>query len=80
MKRVVLPVLGVLILAGLIFSYKLVFGKPFSFNHAVERVTIKTLLRDPETLSLVGFLDNTILDFHSSRLTDASPPRRRCTC
>jgi uncharacterized protein (DUF885 family) len=36
-------------------------------------VTINELLRDPETLSFLGFLDNTILDFHSHRLTDASP-------
>lgn len=73
MKRIVLIILGVVILSGLIFTYKLILGKPFSFNHAVERVTIKSLLRDPETLSFLGFLDNTIVDFHSYKLTDASP-------
>ncbi|KKK76910.1 hypothetical protein LCGC14_2858910 [marine sediment metagenome] len=73
MKRIVLIILGVVVLSGLIFAYKLILGKPFSFNHAVERLTIKSLLRDPETLSFLGFLDNTIVDFHSHKLTDASP-------
>jgi len=73
MKRIVLIILGVVILSGLIFVYKLILGKPFSFNHAVERVLIKSLLSDPETLTFLGFLDNTIVDFHSHRLTDASP-------
>ena len=73
MKRIVLIILGVVILSGSIFTYKLILGKPFSFNHAVERVLIKSLLRDPETLTFLGFLDNTIVDFHSHKLTDASP-------
>ena len=60
-------------MAGLVFAYNLIWGKPFSFNHAVERVTIKALLRDPETLSFLGLLDNTVVDFHSHKLTDVSP-------
>lgn len=73
MKQIILIIIGIVIISGLVYTYKLIWGKPFSFNHAVERVTIKTLLRDPETLSFLGFLDNTIVDFHSHKLTDASP-------
>jgi uncharacterized protein (DUF885 family) len=73
MKRILLTAAAAAALAGLVFAYKLVLGKPFAFNHAVERVTLRALLRDPETLSVVGLLDNTPLDFHSDKLTDASP-------
>ena len=73
MKHIILIITGIVIISGLVYAYKLIWGKPFSFNHAVERVTIKTLLRDPETLSFLGLLDNTIVDFHSHKLTDASP-------
>jgi len=73
MKRIILIATGAVVLLALVFAYKLILGRPFSFNHAVERVTIKALLRDPETLTFVGFLDNTVFDFHSHKLTDASP-------
>ncbi len=73
MKRKLSGVAGVLLLLGLIWSYKLILGKPFSFNHAVERVTITNLLNDPEMLSFLGMIDNTAFDFHSDKLTDASP-------
>jgi uncharacterized protein (DUF885 family) len=68
---VVLIVLAVLGLLWLI--YNLVWGTPPTINLAVERLGLRMLLADPETLSYVGLLDNTLLDFHSGRLTDASP-------
>lgn len=73
MKQKILITFSVILLAGFIFIYKLVWGKPFSFNHAVERITMVNLLNDPETLTFLGMMDNTILDFHSDELTDASP-------
>ncbi len=73
MKRVILSIAAILLISFMVFTYKLIVGKPFNFNHAVERITIQALFRDPETLTFLGFLDNTIVDFHSHRLTDASP-------
>ncbi len=53
--------------------YALVWGTPPSINLAVERLGLRMVLDDPELLTQIGLLDNTILDFHSGRLTDVSP-------
>lgn len=73
MKRIIGIVLLVAMTALGVFIYKLVWGKPFGFNHAVERVMLESLLSDPETLTYLGMVENTLLDFHSAKLTDASP-------
>jgi uncharacterized protein (DUF885 family) len=72
-----MPLYVILILAllGLTltwFVYTLLWGKPPFFNLAVERLTLRMVLKDPEILSSLGLLDNTPLDFHSGNLTDAS--------
>ncbi len=73
MKRALSIILLIFLIGAGIYISKLVWGKPFSFNHAVERVMLESLLSDPETLTYLGMLENTLLDFHSSKLTDASP-------
>ncbi|NLN69656.1 MAG: DUF885 domain-containing protein [Chloroflexi bacterium] len=66
----ILIILGV----GLIWLiYSLIWGTPPSINLAVERYALRMLLADPELLTQLGLLDNTLLDFHSGRLTNASP-------
>lgn len=68
--------IGVLVLIALVFawlSYALLWGKPPFINWAVERISLWMLVKDPETLTVLGLLDNTPLDFHSGDLTDASP-------
>jgi uncharacterized protein (DUF885 family) len=55
------------------FIYSLIWGTPPWINLAVERLSIKMILKDPESLTVLGLIDNTLLDFHSGRLTDASP-------
>ncbi len=55
------------------FIYSLVWGTPPSINLAVERLSLKMILKNPETLTILGLIDNTLLDFHSGNLTDASP-------
>jgi uncharacterized protein (DUF885 family) len=55
------------------FAYSLVLGTPPSIHQAVERVALRMVLADPELLTQLGLLDNTLLDFHSGRLTDVSP-------
>lgn len=56
-----------------IWMYKIVWGKPLNINHYFERVFIELLLKNPEILSSLAIIDNTILDFHSDDLSDASP-------
>jgi uncharacterized protein (DUF885 family) len=65
-----LAILGV----GIVWlAYSLVWGTPPSIHLAVERLALRKVLADPETLTQLGLLDNTPLDFHSGRLTDISP-------
>ncbi len=53
--------------------YSLFWGTPPWINLAVERLSLKMILKDPESLTILGLIDNTPLDFHSGKLTDASP-------
>ncbi|MCP4763349.1 MAG: DUF885 domain-containing protein [archaeon] len=72
--RIFLSIFFLLIaLLVLIWIYKLIFGKPFNFNHAVDRAMLSMIRHDPELFTMAGIIDNTILDFHSGKLTDASP-------
>ncbi len=66
-------ILLALLLAWLV--YALVWGRPPFIHWAVERLSLRMVLKDPETLTVLGLLDNTPLDFHSGDLTDASPRR-----
>ncbi|MCC5926808.1 MAG: DUF885 domain-containing protein [Bacteroidetes bacterium] len=73
MKKIILYSLAVLLLAFGIWGYKLVWGKPFNIDHFFDRYLIGAVIAEPEILTLLGAVDNTILDFHSHKLTDASP-------
>jgi uncharacterized protein (DUF885 family) len=69
-----LIILLVVLVLGLIgLFYMFVWGTPPSINLAVERYGLRMVLADPELLTQIGLLDNTLLDFHSGRLTDVSP-------
>ena len=54
-------------------TYSLIWGTPPIFNLAVERMVLRMAREDPELLTYLSLLDNTLLDFHSGSLTDASP-------
>jgi uncharacterized protein (DUF885 family) len=66
-------IISVLFLVLLWLIYQLLWGTPPWINLAVERLAFKMISSDPETLTTLGLLDNTLLDFHSHKLTDASP-------
>ncbi len=71
-----LAVIVILVLLGFALIwliYSLFWGTPPSINLAVERMGLRLLGMDPELFSSLGLLDNTLLDFHSGNLTDASP-------
>lgn len=73
MPLYVILILALLALTLIWFVYTLLWGKPPFFNLAVERLTLRMVLKDPEILTTLGLLDNTPLDRHSGNLTDASP-------
>ncbi len=66
----------ILIFAGLLLlwlAYTLIWGTPPDITLAAERLSLRMVFSDPEALTTRSLLDNTPLDFHSGRLTDASP-------
>lgn len=73
MSIVTIAILILLVLVLTWLIYQLVWGKPPAINLAVERIALRMVKNDPETLTMLGLLDNTPLDFHSGGLTDASP-------
>jgi uncharacterized protein (DUF885 family) len=76
-KKIIFSILSITFIFCSIWTYKLIWGKPFTFNHFVERVFIKFSLDDPELLSFLGSIDNTIIDFHSNKLTDISAKQQK---
>jgi len=69
-----LTALFVILGFGLVWLvYNLVWGTPPSINLAVERYSLRIALDDPELLTQIGLLDNTVLDFHSGHLSDVFP-------
>ncbi len=73
MKKAVLSVIAVLLLVFGIWAYNLLWGKPFNIDHFFERYLIGAVMDEPEILTVVGVVENSMLDFHSHKLTDASP-------
>ena len=75
-----LPVTVLLILLGMglvWLVYALFWGTPPTLNMGVERLGLQLLFGDPELLTGLGMIDNTVLDLHSGSLTDASPRQMR---
>jgi uncharacterized protein (DUF885 family) len=76
--RTTLKALGAITLIVLGYTiYAYGWGKPYDFHHLIERQTILSIRHSPETLSDVGAIDNTLLDFHSGKLDDISLEARK---
>lgn len=60
------------LLSGAIWLYALIWGRPFSIDHYFDRTLIKLVMDEPQFLSSIGIVDNTVLDFHSDDLSDVS--------
>ncbi len=54
------------------FVCKFYGTKANRFNFFVDRATARLVLRDPELISNLGIVDNTLFDFNSYKLTDIS--------
>jgi uncharacterized protein (DUF885 family) len=73
MSFLVIALWGVLGVGLVWLIYSLLWGTPPLINLAVERMTLRIVQSDPEILTQIGLLDNSVLDFHSGQLTDVSP-------
>ena len=73
MTIILIAVLILLVLLLTWLVYATFWGTPPFINWAVARLSLRRVLKDPEALTMLGLLDNTLLDFHSGNLTDASP-------
>jgi uncharacterized protein (DUF885 family) len=56
-----------------IYGYRLIWGQPYNFDHFADRSLLETARPYPELLTLLGMVENTLLDFHSDKLSDLSP-------
>ena len=70
-RSVGIVLLAVVLLGGWWFG-QLIWGKPRDIDNFFERAFIRLALQSPELLTRIGLLESVGLDFHNSRLTDAS--------
>lgn len=73
LKRIILSVLLLAVLGAGVYGYRLIWGMPFSFDHFVDRSLLERARHNPEMISFIGMVENTVLDFHSDKLSDFSP-------
>jgi len=58
-----------LVLAGLAAASCWFWFTPVGLNNYINKITLQSLLRSPESLTSLGLLDDTLLDFHGHKLT-----------
>ncbi len=64
----VLAWLAGLLAAGLVVASMWFWFTPVGLNNYVNRITLQLTFDSPQILSQLGFIDNTLLDFHSGKL------------
>jgi uncharacterized protein (DUF885 family) len=72
-KRLILSALLVGVLGAAVYGYRLIWGMPVNFDHFVDRNLLQRARAYPELISMLGMAENTVLDFHSDKLSDLSP-------
>lgn len=72
-RRALLLIVLIALIGGGWWSWRLVYGRPTSINLFFTRVMLEVALDNPELLTQLGLIDNTVFDFHSGKLTDVSP-------
>ena len=55
---------------GGFWLYQLVWGRPFNFDHLIDRQGIYLLMSRPQILTQLGLIDGTMLDTHSDKLDE----------
>ena len=62
-KKVILWMLGILVV-GLGAASMWFWFTPVGINNYVNKITIRLALSSPQTLTQIGIIDDTFLDFH----------------
>ncbi len=58
------------IVVGAAGAYMWFWGRPVGVTNYINKATIQLAMDSPETLTYIGAIDNTPLDFHSGKLAD----------
>lgn len=74
--RVFWGIVAVILVVGGYAGYRTIWGKPFSFNMLLDRQVAYFLLENPQTLTSLGLIDGTMIDFHSGKLDEYSLAKR----
>ena len=59
-----LSCLSVVLMAGYLWFW----GSPVGLNNYINKFSIQMLMESPELITSLGFIDNSIIDFHSGKL------------
>jgi uncharacterized protein (DUF885 family) len=68
-----------LLAAGLAAAAMWFWFTPVGLDNYVNKITVQLTFDSPETLSQLGFIDNTPLDFHSGKLDDYTREHEQAT-
>lgn len=72
MKRIVLSLLGLVLLAAAVFVAPILWGKPWTPDQFYARVFLTYALRHPMLLTQMGMLENTPLRWYADEMDDFS--------
>ncbi len=73
LKWIGIAVLVLLVLAGSFATHEWKADKPFLFRAYLDRMPLKIALKDPETLTSLGFLEAMGINGHNAHLDDVHP-------
>ncbi len=72
MKRILLSVVALGLVAAVVFLVPTIWFKPWSIDHFYARVFVRFAMKHPMLLTQLGVLDRMPFDFHGGRLDDFS--------
>lgn len=72
LKRILFGLIGLILIAA-VTAYVWFWGRPVGLNNYINKVTIEAAMTSPETMTRLGLIDNTPLDFHSGKLDGYTP-------
>ncbi|MFM8586306.1 MAG: hypothetical protein ACKOBU_07655, partial [Gammaproteobacteria bacterium] len=78
LKKILAWFLGLFVLAVAGASMWFWFT-PVGLNNYVNKITIQLALPSPQTLTALGLIDDTLLDFHSGKLDDQTEANEKRT-
>ena len=71
-RKILIPIIIIFITLFCIYVLKLIFFKPFSFNHFLARQFIVNTLNSPESLTYIGLFEKYGYRSYNGKLSDYS--------